>query len=73
MNFIHHISVIRVFHAVMTSAIAAVSKYHIPDKDSSVNVGRHPLVTTTKKVSGNKNLHSQIIDVLYLVQILFGV
>ena len=30
----------------MASAIAAVSKYHIPNKDSGVNVGRHLLVTT---------------------------
>ena len=38
-----------VSHAMMASAIAAVSKYHIPDKDSGVNVGRYPLVTTAKK------------------------
>ena len=38
-----------VSHAVMASAITTVSKYHIPDKDSGVNVGRHPLVSTAKK------------------------
>ena len=63
-KFIHHKYVTGVSHAVMTSAIAAVSKYHIPDKDSSVNVGRHPLVTTAKKVSGNKDLYSQSIGAL---------
>ena len=31
----------RVSHSVMASALAAVSKYYIPDKDSGVNVGRH--------------------------------
>ena len=38
-----------VSHAVIASPIATVSKYHIPDKDSGVNIGRHPLVTTAKK------------------------
>ena len=39
----------RVPHALMASAIAAVSKYHIPDRDSGVTIGRHPLVYSTKK------------------------
>ena len=38
-----------VSHAMIVSAIAAVRKYQILDKDSGVNIGRHPLVTTAKK------------------------
>ena len=41
---------IGVSHCVMPSLIVAVSKYHIPDKDSNVNVSRHLLVYTTKKM-----------------------
>ena len=51
----------RVSHAGMASEIAAVSKYHIPDKDCSVNVGRHLLVSTAKKAFGNKDIQSQSI------------
>ena len=58
--------VTRVSHAIMISAIAALSKYHIPDKDYGVNVGRDPLVTTTKKFSGNKDLHSKNIMALLI-------
>ena len=49
MKFICLVYNTRVSHAMTASAIAAISKYHIPDKDSGVNVGRHPLVTTAKK------------------------
>ena len=63
-KFIHYVFESRASHAVMTSTIAAVSKYHIPDKVLIVNVGRHPMVNTAKKVSGNKDLHSQSIVAL---------
>ena len=49
MKYIHHIFETGIFSAMIASAIAAVSKYYIPDKDSGVNVGRYPLVTTAKK------------------------
>ena len=48
-KFIHHMLETRVSHAVMASAIEAVSKYHISYKDFGVNVSWHPLVTTIKK------------------------
>ena len=38
-----------VSHAVMASAIAVVSKYHIPKKDSGANVDTQPLLTTAIK------------------------
>ena len=38
-----------VSHTVMASAIVAVIKYHIPDRDSGVNIGRHPLVFSAKE------------------------
>ena len=49
MKYIHYIFETGIFSAMIASAIAAVSKYYIPDKDSGVNVGRYPLVTTAKK------------------------
>ena len=47
-KFICHMYDTGISHANVASAIAVVSKYHIPNKDSGVNVGRYPLVTTTK-------------------------
>ena len=38
-----------VSYAVVASAIAAVSIYHITDKDSDVTAGRHPLVTIAQQ------------------------
>ena len=39
----------RFFYEVMASYIAAVSKYHITDRDSWINVGRYLLVVAAKK------------------------
>ena len=49
-KFICHLYNIGVFHKVMASAIAAISKYQITDKTSGINMGKHPLVTTAKKI-----------------------
>ena len=39
----------RFLYEVMASYIAAVSKYHITDRDSWINLGRHLLVVAAKK------------------------
>ena len=48
-EFIHHLFNFSVLYAVKASAIAEVSKYHITDRDSGINVGRLPLVAAAKK------------------------
>ena len=42
-KFIFPLFKIGVSYVVMASAIATISKYHITDRDSSINVGRHTL------------------------------
>ena len=49
-KFIFLLFKIGVSYVVMASAIATISKYHITDRDSSINVGRHTLVTTAQKI-----------------------
>ena len=86
MKIICHMKNTIVSHAVMASAIAAVSKYHISDNDFGVNIGRHPVVTTTIKYFWQQKYHGtydvriilRIIENLgenkaFLVEVLFGV
>ena len=47
-KFIRHMFKTGVSHAVMASAIAAASKYHISNKDSGVKVGRLPWLLLLK-------------------------
>ena len=44
-KFICHKYDTRVSHYEMSTAVAALSKYHITDNNSGANVGKHPLVT----------------------------
>ena len=48
-KLICHLYNSRVLYAVMAYTIAAVSKYHITDRDSGINMGRHPKDAAAKK------------------------
>ena len=48
-KFIHHLHVSKVSWSVALTAISAISKYHIVDKNSGNLVGQHPLVSIAKK------------------------
>ena len=48
-KFICHLYVSEVSWSVVLTAILAISKYHIVDKNTGTPIGQHPLVTTAKK------------------------
>ena len=48
-KFICHLYETGVSNSVVGTAISAISKYHIADPNTGLNVGHHPLVSTAKK------------------------
>ena len=48
-KFIHHLYNSDVLWSVVMTAILAISKYHIIDKNTGNTIGQHPLVITAKK------------------------
>ena len=61
---------LKVFNSVVSTAVSAISKYHVVDKDNSTPVGEHSLVIMAKKLFDNKNLQSPDI-VPYTIFLLF--
>ena len=48
-KFIGHLFEAKVSCSVVNTAISAISKYHVVDKDTGTPVGQHSLVTMAKK------------------------
>ena len=48
-KFICHLFEVKVSCSVVNTAISAISKYHVVDKDTGTPVGQHSLVTMAKK------------------------
>ena len=48
-KFIRHLYKTGVSNSVVGTAVSAISKYHIADPNTGLNVGHHPLVSTAKK------------------------
>ena len=49
MKFIRHLFETNVSWSMVLTAILAISKYHVVDKNTGAPIGQHPLVTTAKK------------------------
>ena len=48
-KFIRHLFEMKVSCSVVSTAISAISKYHVVDKDTGIPVGQHSLVIMAKK------------------------
>ena len=48
-KFIHHLFEAKVSWSVVLTAISAISKYHVVDKNTGTPIGQHSLVSVAKK------------------------